>query len=131
MHVFCSVVPPTFTNSLDNITSTIATIEGGYIVLTCGAIGYPPPTIIWSKANGVLSDRMTVNDSVIVPTGYGNVSSVSVNLTLTNAYREDTGLYQCTANNSVGNDTGNISITVQCKYMYNWFLIILEVGFQQ
>ncbi|XP_065884496.1 uncharacterized protein [Dysidea avara] len=106
-------MPPTFTNSLDNITSTIATIEGGYIVLTCGAIGYPPPTIIWSKANGVLSDRMTVNDSVIVPTGYGNVSSVSVNLTLTNAYREDTGLYQCTANNSVGNDTGNISITVQ------------------
>ena len=88
-------------------------------MIACGAIGYPPPTIVWSKANGVLSDRMTVNNSVIVPTGNGNVSSVSVDLTLTNAYREDTGLFQCTAYNSAGNDTGNVNITVQCKYMYN------------
>ena len=117
VHIFLNVhlVPPTFINSLDSITESIVTAEGGNIVITCEALGYPPPTIVWSRSNGALSDRMIVNDSVIIPTGNGNVSRVGVNLTLTNADREDTGLYQCTASNSVGSDTGNVSIIVQCK----------------
>ena len=45
-----------------------------------------------------------------------NVTRVSVNLTITNAYREHTGVYACSANNSVGTDDRNASITVQCKY---------------
>ena len=53
-----------------------------------------------------------MSDSVSGPTGYGNVS---VNLTITNASREDTGVYMCSANNSVGSDTKSINITVQCK----------------
>ena len=101
---------------MDNITDLIVTTEGGYIVITCEAFGYPPPTIVWSKTDGALSDRMVVDDSVTIPTGNGNVSSVGVNLTLTNANREDTGSYQCTASNSNGNDTQNVSIIVQCKY---------------
>ena len=49
-----------------------------------------------------------------VPTGNGNVTRVSVNLTITNAHREDTGVYTCSANNSIGSDSSTVIITVQC-----------------
>ena len=55
-----------------------------------------------------------MSDSVSVLTGNGNVTRVSVNLTITNAYREDTGMYTCLANNSIGTDNTVFSITVQC-----------------
>ena len=58
-----------------------------------------------------------MSDSVSVPTGYGNVTRVSVNLTITNASREDTGVYTCSANNSNETDGRNVSITVQCKFL--------------
>ena len=89
--------------------------EGCTTTILCEAIGYPPPTVVWNKFNGILSDRVSVSDSVSVPTGYGNVTRVSVNLTITNASREDTGVYTCSANNSIGSDSSNVSITVQCK----------------
>ena len=57
-----------------------------------------------------------MTNSVSVHTGYGNVTRVSVNLTITNASREDTGVYVCSANNSVGSDNKSINITVQCKF---------------
>ena len=72
---------------------------------------------MWSRANEILSDRVSVSDSVSVPTGYGNITRVSVNLTITNASREDTGVYTCSANNNIGNDSSNVSITVQCKLL--------------
>ena len=97
-------------------------IEGHASTITCEAIGYPPPTIVWNRIDGNLSDRVSVSDSVSVPTGNGNVTRVSVNLTITNAYREDTGVYTCSANNIVGNDSKNVNITVQCKLS---FLLVL------
>ena len=84
------------------------------MTITCDAFGYPPPTVVWNRINGNLSDRVSVSDSVSVPTGYGNVTRVGVNLTITNASREDTGVYICSANNSIGSDNSNINITVQC-----------------
>jgi len=87
--------------------------------MTCEAIGYPPPTIVWSRSNGALSDRISVSDSVSVPIGNGNVTRVSVNLTITNASREDTGVHTCSANNSIGSDNKSVSITVQCKFILN------------
>ena len=89
--------------------------EGSTTTILCEAIGYPPPTVVWNRSNGILSDRVSVSDSVSVPTGYGNVTRVSVNLTINTASRKDTGDYICSANNSVGSENSNISITVQCK----------------
>ena len=97
--------------------------ETNATVIMCEAIGYPPPTVIWSMVNRTLSDRISVSDSVSVPTGYGNVTRVSVNLTITNAYREDTVKYICSANNSIGSDSSNVSITVQCKLFIVSFYI--------
>jgi len=42
-----------------------------------------------------------VSESVSVPTGNGNVTSVSVNLIIRNTDRDDMGVYQCTANNTI------------------------------
>jgi len=89
--------------------------EGDTTIITCEAVGYPPPTIVWSRTSGTLSDRVLVSDSVSVSVGNGNASRVSVNLTLTNASKEDTGLYECSASNSVGSDNRNTSVTVQCE----------------
>ena len=106
-------------------TSVIATVvrlnntivrERNTTTITCEALGYPPPIVVWSITNGTLSDRVSVSDSVGVLTGYGNVTSVSVNLTITNASREDTGVYICSANNSISSDNKSINITVQCKF---------------
>ena len=94
--------------------------EGDTTTITCEALGYPPPTIVWSRTNGTLSDRVSVSDSVSVPTGYGNVTRVSVNLTITNALREDTGDYICSVNNNIGDDERNVSITVQCKFFLTY-----------
>ena len=92
--------------------------ERNNVTITCEALGYPPPTVVWSRTNGTLCDRVSVSDNISVPTGYGNVTRVSVNLTITNTSREDTGMYTCSANNSVGNDQRNITITVQCKSLF-------------
>ena len=89
--------------------------EGMNITITCEATGYPPPTIVWSWSDGTLSDRVSVSDDVSIPTGNGNVTRVSVNLTIMSTSREDTGMYICSANNYIGSDSTNVNVTVQCK----------------
>ena len=108
--------------------STFVT-ERNTVKFTCEAIGYPPPIVVWNRNNGTLSDRVSVSDSVSVPTGNGNVTRVSVNLTITNASREDTGVYTCSANNSIGSDNRNVSITVQCKLFLILHVIITLQNF--
>lgn len=73
-------------------------------------MGNPLPTVTWSRTNGVL-----VGDSVADFIENQNASKVSRNLTIINASRDDTGVYTCSANNSVGSVSSNGSITVQCK----------------
>ena len=92
-------------------------LERSSVTINCEALGYPPPSVTWSGLDEILSDRVSVSDSVSVPTGYGNVTRVSVNLTITNASREDTGVYTCSANNSIGSDSNIVTITVQCKFV--------------
>ena len=87
--------------------------EGSTSVITCKAVGYPPPTVVWNRMNGILS--VSVSDSVSTLIGDGNITRVSVNLTIANASREDTGVYTCSANNSIGSDDRNVNITVQRK----------------
>ena len=108
------------------INETIV-LENNTTTITCEALGYPPPTVVWSRTNGILSDRVSMSNGISVLTGYGNVTRVSVNLTITNARREDTGVYMCSANNSVGSDNRNGSITIECKLL-NIFIKMLLKG---
>ena len=89
--------------------------EGNATIITCEALGYPPPTVVWNKLDGNFSDRVSMSDSVSASAGYGNITRVSVNLTIINASREDTGEYMCSANNSIGSDDENMIIIVHCK----------------
>ena len=107
VHIGITIVSP--------LSNTIVR-EGNTTTITCEAIGYPD-TVVWSRTNGTLSNRISISDNINVPTEYGNVRRVRLNLTITNASREDTGVYICSANNSVGSDFKAISITVQCKFI--------------
>ena len=90
--------------------NNITVREGDTTTIICEAIGYPPPTITWSKTVGTLSNRVSVGNNVSVPTGNGNIIRVSVNLTITNVFREDGGDYMCVASNSIGSDSGIITV---------------------
>ena len=96
---------------VDNTTIVVIS-ESNTTEIICEAVGYPPPTIVWSKTNGSFSDRVSVSNAE-----NGNGTSVSVKLTITNAFREDTGVYTCSTNNSIGSDKRNVNITVQCKFI--------------
>ena len=97
--------------------------EGNATTITCEAFSYPPSTVVWNRVDGILSDRVSMSDNVVVSTGNGNITRVSVNLTITNASREDTAVYTCSANNTIGSDSTNVSITVQCKLQHIYIYI--------
>ena len=87
-------------------------------ITTCTGTGYPVPTVEWQNSDGssLSNSRLMSGSPVNMPTGDGNVTSVSVELMVTGAVRVDTGMYRCSANNSVSSTTRNINITVQCKH---------------
>ena len=95
--------------------------EGNNGSITCTATGYPVPTVVWQNSDGssLSNNRLLSGDPVnISSTGVGNVISVSVELMVIGAMRADSGIYRCSANNSVSVTTRNITISVQCKLCY-------------
>ena len=98
---------PIINTPMDN--SIIVVAEGTNVSVACEATGYPTPTVIWSKTNGALSDRVLISDNS------SRNGSVLVPLTIINASEEDTGVYICTAKNSIGTDRRNVKII--CKYI--------------
>ena len=110
-------VAPNITTPMEGQQFNITEGSDGSIT-TCTATGYPVPTVEWLDSNGSsLSNNRLMSGSQmnISSTGDGNVTSVSVELMVTGAMRVDTGMYRCSANNSVSSTTRNISITIQCK----------------
>ena len=93
--------------------------EGSNGSITCTATGYPVPTVVWQNSDGssLSNNRLVSGSPVVSSTGVGNVSSVSVELMVIGAMRVDSGMYRCSANNSVSSTTRNITITVHCKYI--------------
>ena len=96
----------------------ISIIERSNGSITCTATGYPVPTVVWQNSDGssMSNNRLVSGDPVISSTGISNMSSVSVELMVIGVLRVDSGMYRCSANNSVNSTTRNITITVQCKY---------------
>ena len=112
-------VAPTITTPMEGQQFNIT--EGSNGLITCTAIGYPVPTVVWQNSDGssLSNNRLLSGSPVNVSsTGVGNVTRVSVELMVIGAMRVDTGMYRCSANNSVGNTTRNIIITLQCKFQY-------------
>ena len=115
-------VAPTITTPMEGEEFIIT--EGSSGSITCTATGYAVPTIVWQNSDGSsLSNNRLVSGSPvnISSTGVGNVSSVSVELMVLGAMRVDSGMYRCSANNSVSSTTRNITILVQGKYMHSMY----------
>ena len=89
--------------------------EGENVTLTCVGVGHPPPLVQWRKLNGSLSDRATITN-MSMSTNEGNVTRVTVDLIFTEAYREDTGVYECLVHNLLNSVEGDVLLTVQCMY---------------
>ena len=112
----CHIVAPTITVPMDGQQFIVT--EGSNGSITCTATGYPVPTVVWQSSDGSsLSNNRLVSGSPvnISSTGVGNVASVSVELMVIGAMRVDTGMYRCSAYNTLNATAVNISITVQCK----------------
>ena len=119
-------VAPNITTPMEGEEFNIT--EGSNKSITCTATGYPVPTVVWQNSDGssLSNNRLVSGSPVISSTGIGNVSSVSVELMVIGAVRVDSGMYRCSANNSVNSTTRNITITVQCKLqLYVHFMCIL------
>ena len=80
--------------------------EGEDVTLSCEASGNPEPDISWKKNESTL----TVNDRI-------SLSDDKKKLTIKNLTREDCGVYQGVASNSVSVVNSSCAILdVQCKY---------------
>ena len=97
-------------------------VEGQNTTLTCVGVGHPPPLVQWKKLNGSLSDRVSITN-MSMSTNEGNVTRVTVDLIFTGAYREDTGVYECSAINLLSNATRNVSLIVQCMSLKEYLII--------
>ena len=109
------IVSPAITTPMEGQQFNIT--EGRNGSITCTAIGYPVSAVVWQNSDGssLRNNRLVSGSPVISSTGVGNVTSVSVELMVIRAVRVDTGMYRCSANNSVSSTTRHITITVQCK----------------
>jgi len=88
-------------------------VEGNNVTLKCVGVGYPPPLVEWRKLDGSLSDRVSITNMSIL-TNKGNVTNITVDLIITEVYREDSGVYVCSVSNLLNVVTRNHSLTVQC-----------------
>ena len=89
-----SPVPPTITPHPIDVTIT----EGTPHTLTCTATGEPLPLITWSRGGEVLSTQGSLS---LEPS----------------AQRSNAGTYTCTATNTAGSDSVDITVDVLCECM--------------
>ena len=94
-------------------------MEGNNVTFRCIGVGHPPPLVQWSKVNGSLSDRVSISN-MSMSTNEGNVTRVTVDLIFTGAYREDTGVYECTVSNLLNSVTQDTALIIQCKYVVSY-----------
>ena len=84
-----------------NVTKT----EGESVTLHCNAIGYPLPTLSWTKDGCDIGNNSRIS-----------FSADKKQLAITKASRVDSGAYRCVANNSLGIDTSMAAVLdVQCE----------------
>ena len=78
-----------------DITASHFLVKGQKTELRCSASGLPTPNVTWTRL-GV--ERMEGNGSAV--------------LSLNNVTEYDEGIYRCTANNSQGQESATMNLTV-------------------
>ena len=93
-------------------------VEGQNTTLQCTGVGYPPPLVEWRKFNGSFNDRVSITN-MSMSTNEGNVTRVTVELILTRASREDTGVLECSVSNPLNSVVITTTLIIQCKHIIN------------
>ena len=88
-------------------------VEGLNTTLQCTGVGFPPPLVEWRKFNGSFNDRVSITN-MSMSTNEGNVTRVTIELILTRASREDTGVYECSVSNPLNSVVITTTLTIQC-----------------
>ena len=110
---------------LEPLEITMDIVEGHNTTLTCVGVGHPPPLVQWINLNGSLSDRVSITN-MSMSTNEGNVTRVTVDLIFTGTYREDTGVYECSATNLLNIATRRVSLIVQCMSLKEYLIFNLH-----
>jgi len=91
-------------------SSTVDTVIGSNITLTCISSGSPPDTFTWMK-DGVIIAQST---SITAMT-YTNTSAVfSTNYAMNNVSISDNGVYTCNVTNPIGSDSQIFTVYISC-----------------
>ena len=114
VHFLCPVAP--------NITlnpGNVETVEGMSVTFFCAATGRPRPTITWYRTidDSDTQERVNVLDNrvTVIENENGDRELMS-NLSVTNVLPLDTATYICFAENVVGFDKSNDTLTVNGIY---------------
>ena len=83
--------------------------ESNNATFYCNATGNPLPSIVWVREN---SGEVVSHDSTLV---------------LWTINRNESGRYQCIASNTIGNDTKNCVVRVDCKLTLCYFWLLCHV----
>ena len=103
--------------------SNLSLNEGDRLEGNCIGTGNPAPMVAWVR-NGVilepsLNSSYSLNSSdvqmLVLPDGAGVAYFVSLTLAIPMVTDTDAGTYECLAVNVAGNDTADISVTVNCE----------------
>ena len=97
-----------FPSVIRGLIETQTIIRGHVTKLTCQGKGDPGPTIAWLK-NG---QRTTNNSRVTISSSESGDKSMTSELVITDTKYEDSGVYTCVIDNTVGgtNSSGTISV---------------------
>ncbi len=104
-----------------NFTYTVN--ESDSVTFNCSASGIPAPRISWFRNGSATSINDTrfsisqsqVDDNYELSDGRGTGFLVTSQLTVSTTQDEDSGQYQCRAENDVGNTTREFELVVQSK----------------
>ncbi|GBM30792.1 Down syndrome cell adhesion molecule [Araneus ventricosus] len=100
------LVPPRFKDPYQSKTVT----EGVSISVTCSTVGDPPIVIKWMRNKSILDAKSNPRYSIKETAAKMLTQS---ELQLANAFRDDTGIYTCSATSDIGADEAVIKLIVQ------------------
>ncbi|XP_020623012.1 roundabout homolog 3-like [Orbicella faveolata] len=107
-------VPPEFTKIPDRLTKVA---ENSVASISCRALGFPPPKIVWSRG--------------LVPLPQGRTTVTNGTLNISNFSPQDVGPYQCKATNKLGFVTALTTLRYVKQDLWKSSAIIAGNSFHQ
>ena len=109
-------MPPT----IESAPFDTQVVIGNSVSISCSASGVPLPNITWSRVEH--EELMNHTDTLIIASVQDDNDITSL-LTIVNAVQENTGYYNCTAENNIGRDSVIFHLQVQGMLYYDYMKI--------